>query len=213
MHSFFSHGRIMFQRQGSEVEAGVLIVGTRDPIQIKIEITHLWGRPLVHILITEKKIHLISFTEKRYYVGDLGEPFISDVLKMHLDTRLLWATGRGFPILCDFQHATSPEGNQISLLNNENITVQHIQFYPESDLPYQVLYSDHDLEVKFSDFKNHDLIPFAQKTQLSDLSAETTLRIDNKQMVFNRTIDDAIFDLSVPPGFIHLHGDPRLDTP
>ena len=212
VHSFFSNGRIMFQRQGSEVEASVLIVGTRDPIKLKIEITHLWGRPLVHILITEKKIHLLSFSEKRYYTGNIGEPFISNLLPIHLDARLLWAIGRGFPILCEYHHATSPEGNRISLLNREKTTIQRIEFYPESDLPHQALYSDHGLEVSFSDFETENNIRFARETGLFDQKAGATLRIDNKQMVFNKAIDASVFDFIIPAGFKLYRGGPRLDT-
>ena len=212
VHSFFSNGRIMFQRQGSEVEASVLIVGTRNPIKLKIEITHLWGRPLVHILITEKKFFILSFSEKRYYTGDIGEPFISNLLPMHLDARLLWAIGRGFPILCEYHHATSPEGNRISLLNREKTTIQRIEFYPESDLPHQALYSDHGLEVSFSDFETENNIRFARETGLFDQKAGATLRIDNKQMVFNKAIEESIFDLSIPAGFKLYRDGPRLDT-
>jgi len=212
VNSFYSHGRINFHGQGSEVEASVLIVGTRDPIKLKIEITHLWGRPLVHILITEKKFFLLSFSEKRYYTGDIGEPFLSNLLPMHLDARLLWAIGRGFPILCEYHHATSPEGNRISLLNREKTTIQRIEFYPESDLPHQALYSDHGLEVSFSDFETENNIRFARETGLFDQKAGATLRIDNKQMVFNKAIDASVFDFIIPAGFKLYRGGPRLDT-
>ncbi|MCP4668686.1 MAG: hypothetical protein GY849_20270, partial [Deltaproteobacteria bacterium] len=44
--AFFSSGRLKVKTKDSESEANTLIMGTRDPFRIKIEITHRWGRQL-----------------------------------------------------------------------------------------------------------------------------------------------------------------------
>lgn len=212
VHSFFSSGRMMLQGNGSEFEASILIVGTRDPLEIKIEITHFWGRPLFHIFIKGNRIHIFSFPEKLYYIDNIGESFTSKLLPIRLDTSQLWAIGRGFPILCEYHRATSSRGDQISLLNGKGTTVQIIDFYPKTYLPLRTLLSGQGLLMSFSDFENDNNIQFAQETQLLDQKTEAMLKINIKQMVFNKTINAAIFDLTIPSGFKLYRGGPLLDT-
>ena len=49
--SFYTYGRVLFKKWNWESESNMLIVGTKDPFKIKIEITHPWGQPILHILI------------------------------------------------------------------------------------------------------------------------------------------------------------------
>ena len=212
VHSFFSSGRMTFQGDDSEFEASVLIVGTRDPLKIKIEITHFWGRPLFHITIKGDKIHILSFPEKRYYIGDIGESVTSNLLPMRMDTNQLWALGRGFPTLCKYNRVVSSRVDQISLLKGKGTPVQLIEFYPENNLPLQTFLSEQGLLVSFSNFENDGDIQFAQKTQLVDQKTEAVLNINFKQMVFNKSIDESIFDLSIPSDFKLYRRGPLLDT-
>jgi hypothetical protein len=62
--SFYTTGSLLLQDRDLESESNVLIVGNRNPLKIKIEVTHPWGRPIVHILIEEKNLQVLSFTEK-----------------------------------------------------------------------------------------------------------------------------------------------------
>lgn len=213
VHSFFSSGRMTFQGDDSEFEASVLIVGTRNPLKIKIEITHFWGRPLFHIMIKGDKIHILSFPEKRYYLGNIGESLTSNLLPLRLDTNQLWAIGRGFPILCKYNRVASSRVDQLSLLNGKGTTIQLIDLYPDKYLPLQSLLSEQGLLVAFSHFENDNNIQFARETQLFDQKTKTVLKINIKQMVFNKAIDESIFDLTIPSGFKSYRTGPSLDTP
>ncbi len=212
VHSFFSSGTITFQGNGSEFEASSLIVGTRRPFKVKLEITHFWGRPLFHIIVDENKMHILSFHEKLYYVGNIGESTTTNLLPIHLDTNQLWAIGRGFLLLCDFTHAESNLGNRISLLNEQGNVVQQLVFYPETGFPHKTVLSERSLEISFSDFERHNNIPYAGKTRLFDQKNETMLELKIKQMVFNKTIDKSIFDLEIPSDFKTHQQSPLLDT-
>ncbi len=202
VHSFFSTGRITIQGSDSEFEANVLTLGTRDPFRIKIEITHFWGRPLFHIMIKENRIHIISFPENRYYSGKIGEALTSDLLPVRLDTNQLWALGRGYPILCEYDQAKSFEGNQISLLNKKGTTSQVLEFDAEQDNPLQSSLPEQGLKVSFADFRNNENIRFAKNTQLNDQKTGTMLLLKIKQIVFNKIMDESIFDITIPSGFI-----------
>lgn len=212
VQTFFSSGTITFQGNGSEFEASSLIVGTRKPFKVKIEITHFWGRPLFHIMIDGNKIQILSFPEKLYYVGHIGKSVASNLLPVRLDTNHLWAIGRGFPFLSDFNRAESYVGNRISLLNKQGKVIQLLEFYPESNLPHKTLLSNQNLEVSFSNFENHNNIRYARMTRLFDQKSETMLELKIKQMVLNKTIEASIFDIEVPADFEHRQDNHSIDT-
>ncbi len=213
VHSFFSSGTITFQGNGSKFEASSLIVGTRKPFRVKIEITHFWGRPLFHIMIDGNRIHILSFPEKLYYVGDIGRSETSDLLPVRLDTTHLWTIGRGFPLLSNFNRAESYGGNRIALLNEQGMAIQLLDFHPESNLPHKTVLSKQNLEVSFSNFKNHNNIRYARKTRLFDQKTKTMLELEIKQMVLNKTIEASIFDIAVPADFEHRQDNHFIDTP
>jgi len=202
VHTFFSQGTITFQRNGSKFEASSLIVGTRSPFKVKIEITHFWGRPLFHIMIDGDEIHILSFPEKLYYVRHIENAETPKLLPVRLDTNHLWAMGRGFPFLSDFNHAESYVGNRIALLNEQNKVIQDIEFYTESDLPCKSVFTKQNLEVSFSNFEIHNTIPYARITQLFDQKTETVLELKIKQTVLNKAVEASIFDVEVPADFV-----------
>jgi len=189
-----------------------LIIGARDPDRIKLEITHFWGRPLFYILITETTLQILSFPEKRYYLADVREPLPPTFLPVHLDTDQLWALGRGFPLLSRHHHAVSDRGNQISLLNGKGNIVQLINIYPENHLPFQVFFPGQGLRLSFSGFEDDNSIQYAKKTQLHDQEHEIMLELILKQTAFNKTFDKSIFELTPPPDFECIQGNPILDT-
>jgi len=213
VHNFFSHGRITLQGNSAEFEADALMIGFRNPFRIKLEITHYWGRPLFHILITETRLHILSFLEKKYYVADVREPIPRDLLPVKIDSNQLWALGRGFPNLSRHKRAVSNHGNQIALLNGEGEAVEVIDFQTEKFLPAQVLFPEQGLMLSFSDFATDNHIQFAKESRLYDPTYGGRLVFNIRQMAFNQTIDRSIFELDVPPDFEYIQGSHFLDTP
>lgn len=202
----------MLQGQGSEFEANVLFVGTRDPFEVKLEVTHFWGRPLFHILITETRLHILSFAEKRYYLTNVREPLPSNLPPIRLDLDQLWAIARGFPALHGHARAVSTRENQISLMTKEGNIVQQIEFYDQKNFPVQIIFPVQDLKLSFSDFTNDNNIQYAKKTRLYDNQYKTLLTLDTKQAVFNKPVNRSVFELTIPPDFERIQDDRILDT-
>ena len=202
VQAFFSSGTLTVEDYYSEFDADILIVATRDPLKIRIEVTHPWGVPIVHILIQETRLHILSFPEKRYYIGHLGDsdPALN-FFPLHLDPDQLWGLVKGYPILGEYYRVESQQGNQITLLNRELESVQIIDLYPQSNLPSLMSYPEQDIEVSFSDFKNDEGIYYARNIIFNDSNAWTTLALNMKNMVFNKPIPDEVFDLKIPPYF------------
>lgn len=204
VHGFISSGRLILEHKGSESESNILMLGTRDPYKIKIEITHPWGRPLLHILIQKTSLHILSFSEKRLYLGHMGTSAPLNLLPGRLDPDQVWSLARGYPVLGNYQYANSSKLDQITLLNGKTKIVQVIDLYPQENLPHQISFPEQGIKVSFSDFENENGIYYAEKITLDDPEAEAILVLDRKQMVFNKSIPEAAFALEIPPDFAVL---------
>jgi hypothetical protein len=199
--TFFSSGRLRLETNDSDSEANVLIVGTRDPLRMKVEITHPWGRPLLHALIREGTVNILSFPEKRYYFGHLGGTDGPAFFPVSLEPDQLWGLVRGYSVVEDHDRAVSLKGNQIILLSKSAEQVQVIDLYPQSILPRLILFPTKDMRVLFEDFENDNGIFYAKRVRFNRPGTNTTLTLNTKQMTFNKAIPESIFELDIPPDF------------
>jgi hypothetical protein len=199
--TFFSSGRVSLDARDSESEANLLIMGTRDPLKIKFEITHTWGRPLLHALIRDRRVHILSFPEKRYYLGDLGSVNSPVFFPGRLEPDQVWGFLRGYPVIRQYHRAVSLTGNQITLLDKNAEEVQVIDFYPQGILPRMISLPGQHIEQSFEDFKDLNGIYYAQRVRLNRPETETTLAINAPQMIFNKTIPESVFALKIPQDF------------
>ncbi len=201
VRTLFSSGTITLDIKGSESEATVLIVATRDPSKIKIEITHPWGRPLLHILIKGSSLEILSFTEKRLYSGQIGTHDLSRLIPVPLSPELLWALARAYPVLLKYNRVLSLKGNQITLLDQRGDKIQVIDLYPESDLPHRVSFCQQNAEMTFSDFQNNGSIRYAKEIEMNSPENNARLALEIRQMIFNKPVPKAIFRLETPLDF------------
>jgi len=201
VHTFFSSGRLTLKTRDSESEANILIAGTRNFLRIKIETTHSWGRPLVHVFINEAELHILSFPEKRIYHGHLENSSGLDFFPGVSDPDQVWTIVRGYPVLPEHKRAVSVKGNQISLLNSKAERAMEVSFYHETRLPHRVLYPEQGIEMLFSDFEIMNGTYYARKIILNDLKGGITLTLKIKNMTFNEEIPEQIFNLEAPDDF------------
>jgi hypothetical protein len=199
--SFYTTGGLSLRDRDWESESHVLIVGNRNPFRIKIEVTHPWGRPIVHILIDERHLQVLSFAEKRLYLGVFTPETLSKFLPGELDAHLVWAVLRGYPHLLPYHGTTSMKANQIRLLDQEGRTHEIIDLYPESKLPRMVFFPAKNISLGFSDFQQVDGIYYARQVEVEDMGGKSNLMLRNRKMVFNKTIPKAVFHLEKPPSF------------
>ena len=199
--SFYSSGGLSLQDRDWESESYVLIVGNRNPFKIKIEVTHPWGRPLAHILIDQRNLQVLSFTEKRLYLGAFTPETLSKFLPGELDGLLVWAVLRGYPHLLSYHRTTSMKANQIRLLDEKGEVLEIIDLYSESKLPRTVFFPEKNMSLGFSDFQEIDGIYYARKVKVEDMGGKGNLMLRNRKMVFNKTIPKEVFHLEKPPSF------------
>ncbi len=199
--SFYSSGRISLQDRNWESESHVLIAGNRNPFKIKIEVTHPWGRPIVHILIDGKNLQVLSFPEKKLYLGAFTPEALSRFLPGELDAHLVWAALRGYPHLLAHHRTTSIRANQIRLFDKKGKVLEIIDLHPDSKLPTTVFFPEKNMGLEFSDFQELEGIYYARQVRVEDMEGRSNLMLRNRKTVFNETIPEQVFHLEKPPSF------------
>jgi len=197
----FSTGKLTIKGAEPESESDILIVGTRSPFKVKIEVTHPWGKPLLHIFADNTRLHILSFPEKRYYFGFLGNSYSFRLFGKSLTTEQLWSLVRAFPILKRSERAVSPKGDRIVLLNENAEIVQTIDFFSQNHLPRQISFPERNIKIAFSNYDNEEDIRYARQIRLIDPGAAVNLSIDLKKTVFNKPIPEAIYSIKKPADF------------
>ncbi|MDY6971671.1 MAG: hypothetical protein SV775_05010 [Thermodesulfobacteriota bacterium] len=201
VHAIVASGRLIVKKNGSESESDILVAGIRNPFRVKMEVTHPWGRPLVHFLINETELQVLSFVEKRLYHGRIGSSDLSSFFPGGLEPDQIWAIVRGYPILRKHSRAVSLRGNQISLVNGKMGPVQVIDLYSENNLPCLISFPEQGIRVSFSDVDNKDRIQYARKMRLDDPKEMTAMELKLKTILFNGAIPKSVLNLEMPLGF------------
>lgn len=199
--SFYSRGILRVRNWYGGSEAEIFIVGNRDPLQFKIEITHPWGRPILYILIDRNRLHVLSFEEKRLYVGPYTPRTLARFFPGGMSQHLIWTTLRGYPGVRDFQRMTIGKDNQIILIGRREEVVEIIDLRSGDLVPAGVHFPNQGIRVEFSDYRRTGEVRHAGEVRVRSISEKKQLELKNKRMVFNRDIPEEIFTLNTPPDF------------
>ena len=201
VHAFFCSGRLHMKGEGPYTEAQALFAGTKEPFRLKAEITHSWGRPLFYALIREGTIRILSFAEKRLYLGRVSSAELSRFFPGQFDPKLVWTLARGYPILLEHARAISKRSDQIMLLDAQGKTVQVIDYNPRNPHPQRVTLVERGMEVSFSEFVQESGFSYALQVRVNDVKENRGLGFDLNKIVFNRPIPQDLFTIEHPPGF------------
>jgi hypothetical protein len=218
--TLFFTGALTVEAQGSENSAQILMIadatapagtGSCPYGRMKIEITHPWGKPLLHILIQGERLDILDFTEKRFYSGSLKSRYLSDRLPVPLNPSILWSLARAFPALQKHQAAVSLAGNQITFLDSAGEKVQIFTLHSGEPLPHKVFFCREKAEMVFSNFEDVEGILYARKVNFHGPDHGPGLGLEINQMTFNRPLPKAVFEMKAPRDFktFHLRDDFR----
>jgi hypothetical protein len=199
--SCYMNGQLTVKNWVWSADSNILIVGTKDPYRIKIEVTHSWGRPILHVLIDKGILKVLSFEDNRLYISPFTPEALSEFFPGHFDTDLIWAILRGYPNLQTYHRAISLKPDQISLFNVQGEALAVIDFNSESRMPIHVLFPQQDITLEYSDFQKDGGIVYAREIKAKSREKRGNLVIKNKNIAFNKTIPEGIFVLEKPPSF------------
>lgn len=209
--SFYTIGTLLIKNWYSESEANVLIVGTQNPFRIKVEVTHPWGQPILHILIHKGELQVLSFSENRLYHGNFTPQALSRFIPGGLNADLIWAALRGYPGPLRHYKVTSLKANQIILFDDKGNEIEIIDVFPESLLPKKVSYPGNSIKMAFSGFQENNGIYYPREVRVDNIKGRSDLILNNTKMFFNKTIPTQIFILNKPPGFEAVYLDENHD--
>ena len=200
-NAFFTTGQMVVKDWYWDQEANTLMAGTRAPLRLRIEITHAWGQPILHLLVVGRTFKALSYGERKLYMGDLTPGALLKFFPADLDADLIWEVIRGFPKLRPCGRMESRKADQLSLLDRNGDEMEILELDPESGLPRRVSFPERKVAVGYADFQQEGGILYAKEVKVTQLEGTRNLTLKNGKMVFNKTIPDELFRMEIPPGF------------
>jgi hypothetical protein len=200
-NTFFTSGQMVVKDWYWDQDANALIAGTRAPLRLRIEITHAWGQPILHLLVVGTTFKALSYGERKLYMGDLTPGALSRFFPADLDADLIWDVVRGFPKLQRHGRAESTKADQVAFLNRQGDKVAIMELYPESGLPKQLSFPERKVGIGYADFQQEGGILYAKEVRVKQLEGTRNLMLKNGKMIFNKPIPDDLFRMEIPPGF------------
>ncbi len=197
--SFYALGTVSAGDWYGESDADVLLVGVREPFRIKVEITHSWGQPLLHILIEGERVKALSFRENRFYQGTFTAQALSRFLPVRFDPDLIWGILRGYPGMLPHERLKSLGPNQISLFAENGEEVEIIDLYEGKALPKHVTFPGRNIRVTYTAYHEEEGVPYARSVKVARLDGGKRLTLRYNNMVFNRDIPNDVFAIPKPP--------------
>lgn len=198
--SFYAHGRLSAGAWYGQSEANFLAVGIKKPFKMKIEITQAWGRPILHILLDQKRLEVLSFKDKTLYLAPFTPESLSRFFPGDVEPEFVWGTLRGYPTLVKHDRVRSLRRDQITLFHKGE-GVEVIDLHPESHLPRSVRFPGKQMTFSFSDFQENEGIRYAREVGLSREGEKRKLTLQDVTIVFNEPIPEQIFIQNKPPAF------------
>ena len=200
--TFYSMGTVVLKQgfMGSQ-EARILVVGTRDPLRIKVEITHPWGRPLLHVLVSGDRLEALSFQEATRYTGPATPETLGRFLPSPPDLASVWSLLRGCPAPPERGTAISESGPRIVWRAASGKPLQILGIRAGTLEPERIVFPASRLQVLFGDLRERGGIRYAGEVRYLPEEKRGQVLIQNERMVFNQDIPEAIFEIRGPSSF------------
>ena len=201
VRSFYGTGRGVLTRGDTETDLLVSTAGTRTPLRLILELTHPWGRPILHILVADDTVQILSHGEKRVYRFPSEASGRFGPLPASLDAHLLWSVARGFPAIRPEPGSAALGGTVLTWRDAVTRDEALMECSAHRDTPERLALPGRHLEVLFSDFAAEAGIRYARSVTVNAPQQHTVMEITRTRMVLNEPIPDPVFQLTVPSGF------------
>ncbi len=198
-----SSGSLRLKIPGKDRTFSLFMAGKRDPLTVKIEVTHSWGGPVLHILVSGERVRMVSFAEERYYHGRLDSGGFGRFLPGAWTSDDLWSLVRGYPALREYRRAVSVKGNEIRFLGEQGRTLQTLGVKPDSGLPRTLMRPQSGLRMTFGEYRVEEegRIRYATEMEISREEEDSGIALCLRQVLLNVSVPEEVFELSVPPAF------------
>ncbi len=199
---FYSTGTLSINGRIIDTSADIFIAAKRDPLMLKMEISHSWGKPLFHFLIKEDRLEIRDFTEKKQYTGKFTPYNLSRFLpNMDFSPDMIWSFLRGYPRFFSYGHVYEGAPGVLNIEDRERSRLGTLTFSPGEGIIEAVSSPPRSFSMKFTDFQKTGEIDYAEKTIVKGIKGSKDLTLKRKKVIFNKDIPDAIFTLKNRPLF------------
>jgi hypothetical protein len=199
---FYFTGQLSMKGWIMDRSADILIAGKNEPLTIKMEITHSWGKPLFYLLIKDERLSIIDFMEKKQYEGEFTSENLSRFLpEMDCSTDMIWSFLRGYPRYSGVSGIREERAGVITLEGPDRKTIGTIILSTEKEIKEAKVISQGFPGMSFMDFTMTEDISYAESTLLEDKREERDMTLTRKKVRFNKEIPDEIFTLVPPASF------------
>ncbi|MBN2418879.1 MAG: hypothetical protein JXL81_05805 [Deltaproteobacteria bacterium] len=199
---FYSTGTLTINGWILDSSVDIFFAGKKDPLMLKLEISHSWGKPLIYFLIKEDTLAVRDFTEKRQYTGRFSPEGLSRFLpNMDCSSDMIWAFLRGYPQFASHVHSYEGSPGVLILEDRNRDIIGKVTFSSDEGVIEAVSSPPRFLTMEFTDFRKTGEIDYAEKTVLKDIKGKRDLTLKRNKVIFNRDIPDAIFTLENQPAF------------
>jgi hypothetical protein len=197
--SFVGVGKLLYREGQEESDSNLLVVGSR-PFTVRLEVTHTWGKPLVHIVADKDTLSVLSLVERRFYRGPPGNLPTQRFFLFDLDLDSAWMILSGTVPILPHHRAISMKPYEITLYNDEDEPVETISFSSRSLVPRFVSLPTQDVTILLSKFKELPLGRYPSKIAIAK-GNEHHIEIRYKSLQHNKQISKEVFRLNPPPDF------------
>jgi hypothetical protein len=200
VHTFYGSALLEARKWYGMSEANMVMVGTRNPFRLKLEVTHAWGKPVAHILVDKGRVEILSFQERKLYMGTSATNVLSRFFPGKLSEDLVWSVLRGYPSLRPYRAAPTREEGRFVLMDGQSRVTGNFSIDAEDLGPSTVHFLDEGLTLAFAQYQTVDGIDYADEVRM-EAKAGGTLILKDKKMVFNRSVPSDVFSIHKPVGF------------
>ncbi len=169
---------------------------SKGPFRLKMEINAVSGMPLYHILIKDRRVHIISFIQDSYYRGRAKD--ITTLFPFMIDEKVIWYLLRAFPALWHHNSTILKDG-LIYILNDKEEIEGRLRLLDkgmECDFPTK------GLKMRFLSIERlKEGILYAKDIDIISTEGKGKALIHLKKIGFNPTLPTGIFKISIPPDF------------
>ena len=209
--TFFGTGQLIVEGRDSYSKAPILFIGRRHPLELRIEITHPWGKPLANMLVRKNGFLLVAFQESKYYVGDGAAMSRQGLLPLQLSPVELWGVARGYPFLEGFKPVFDGIPDGIGLKGEYGKVIRLDGLNPVS-----ALLPEKEVEIAYDGLASGVGVAFAKEIRITSIRDGLTVTVKREQMEVNTALSDDIFRIEIPEGYekVNIRNSPgKPDSP
>jgi hypothetical protein len=196
VRSFYTLGIVSIKGWVMDSDADILIAGIKEPFTMKIEITHSWGKPLLHILIKDSRLEVLSFQEKRIYMGAYTPETLARFLPgLNLDQVIIWSILSGRAPIATHDAVRLLKPDRIILVDNNEKDLETAYLPVDKQLPKKIMFPGQSINISFSDIKEEKEMSYAGKIELTGIKGGKDLSLKINTLSSNISLPDKIFTI------------------